>query len=81
VKVVVMAPGSKLNVAPVEDLITDRLAQYARAPRDIRPLKQAKLLKRLGGKLDMVYLAKRLADEGGDISLIGDKDVGSETDG
>ena len=52
-----MAPGSKLNVAPVEDLITDKFAQYARAPRDIRPLKQAKLLKRLGGKLDMVYLA------------------------
>ena len=88
VKVVVMAPGSKLNVAPVEDLITDKLAQYAQAPRDTRPLKQAKLLKRLGGKLDMVYLAKRLADEGGDISLISGvaaidsgKDVGSETGG
>jgi hypothetical protein len=34
-------------------------------------LKQTKLLKKLGGKLDMDYLAKRLADEGGDISLIG----------
>jgi hypothetical protein len=82
VRAVVMAPGSKLNVAPVEGLIADRLAQYAQAPRDMRPLKQAKLLKRLGGKLDMVYLAKRLADEGGDIALIGGanldrtKDVG-----
>ena len=37
VKVVVMAPGSKLNVAPVEDLITDKLAQYAQAPRDVTP--------------------------------------------
>lgn len=88
VKVVVMAPGSKLNVAPVEDLIADRLAQYAQAPGDTRPLKQAKLLKRLGGKLDMVYLTKRLADEGGDISLIdgkgaidGGQDRGGETDG
>jgi hypothetical protein len=88
VQVVVMGPGSKLNVAPIEDLITDRLAQYAQAPRDARPLKQAKLLKRLGGKLDTVYLIKRGADEGGDISLIGGttiidrgKAVGGQTDG
>jgi hypothetical protein len=35
-----------------------------------------RLLKRLGGQLDLNYLTKRVADEGGDISLLaGKKDV------
>jgi len=66
-----MAPGSKPNVASVEDLIVDRLSQYAQAPNDNGLLMQAKLLKVLGGAIDMAYGAKRLADEGVDISLIG----------
>lgn len=48
----------------------DRLSQYAQAPNDKGLLMQAKLLKVLGGAIDMAYVAKRLADEGGDISLI-----------
>jgi hypothetical protein len=52
------------------DLVVDRLSQYAQAPNDKGLLMQAKLLKVLGGAIDMAYVAKRLADEGGDISLI-----------
>lgn len=70
IKVVVLQPDSKLNVASVEDLIADRLAQYSANERDTRPLKQAKLLKKLAGPLDMTYLTKRVADEGGDLSLL-----------
>jgi hypothetical protein len=70
-RVVVLAPDNKLNLASVEDLIADRPGQYAASNnRDKGLLSQAKLLKRLGGRLDTTYLTKRVADEGGDLKLI-----------
>lgn len=71
VRVVILRPDSKLNLASVEDLIADRLAQFSANERDPRPLKQAKLLKKLAGPLNMTYLAKRVADEGGDLTVLG----------
>lgn len=62
---------SKLRVVPVEDLIADRLAQYAAvSPPDTSMLAQARELLRLVSELDEVYPAKRIAEEAGDARLV-----------
>jgi hypothetical protein len=54
-----------------EDMIADRLGQYAASSqRDHSRLAQAKLLFRLADDLDLVYLKARIADEGGDFDLL-----------
>lgn len=66
-KLVSIGPDSTLTVAPVEDMIADRLGQFAAAPHDRGPLRQAKLLYRLSDALDLDYLTKRVRDEQGDM--------------
>jgi len=63
--------GSSFALAPVEDLIADRLGQHAVAsPTDDSMLLQARLLLSLAEEIDQAYLRKRVQDEGGDISLL-----------
>lgn len=63
--------GAAFALPPVEDLIADRLGQYAVAsPTDDSMLLQARLLLSLAEAIDAAYLRKRVRDEGGDISLL-----------
>lgn len=56
----------------VEDMIADRLGQYAASfSRDRRVLEQATILMELALDPDVAYLRRRIADEGGDPTLIG----------
>ena len=72
-RVVTFSTDSKVTVASVEDLIADRLGQYAASNNlDRELLEQARLLKSLARQLDTDYLCKRILDDGGDPSLIGD---------
>lgn len=67
-----IVPGSQIVLPPVEDLIADRLGQHATAsPTDTVMLEQAKLLLSLAETIDQAYLRQRVAEEGGDISLLG----------
>jgi len=61
-----------LVIPSVEDLIADRLGQYATAScRDESRLLQARALLSLAHKIDPDYLVRRIEDEGGDPALIG----------
>jgi hypothetical protein len=61
-----------------EDMIADRLGQYAASSRrDHSRLAQARLLFRLAEDLDLSYLRARVADESGDFDLL----EGKEADG
>jgi hypothetical protein len=63
---------SAVVLPAVEDMIADRLAQYAVAsPSDDSRLRQARLLLQLAKSVDMNYLRRRIADEGGDPALLG----------
>lgn len=54
-----------------EDLIADRLGQHAVAsPSDDSRLRQARLLLTMAQSIDMHYLECRVAEEGGDFSLL-----------
>jgi hypothetical protein len=58
-----------------EDMIADRLGQYAASNlRDHSRFAQAQLLFRLADDLDLGYLQSRVADEGGDLSLLSGKE-------
>ena len=60
-----------------EDMIADRLGQYAASSeRDHSRLAQAQLLFRLAEDLDLRYLQIRIADEGGDFDLLEGKEAG-----
>jgi hypothetical protein len=55
-----------------EDLIADRLGQYAAATRaDDSRLLQAQALLRLAKDIDHSYLLRRIGEEGGDPAMIG----------
>jgi hypothetical protein len=55
----------------IEDMIADRLAQHAvAAPSDDSRLRQARTLFQLAAKLDVDYLRRRIAEEGGDAALL-----------
>jgi hypothetical protein len=61
-----------LVIPSVEDLIADRLGQYATASRrDESRLLQARALLKLSKKIDPDYLVRRIVDEGGDPALVG----------
>lgn len=63
--------SASLVLPPVEDLIADRLGQHAVAsPTDDSRLRQARALFALFGDLDLAYLRKRVAEEGGDMALL-----------
>ena len=70
IKLISVGPDSTLNVAPIEDMIADRLGQFAASPNDQRPLRQAKLLYRLSDTLDAAYLARRVEEEQGDLRAL-----------
>ena len=60
-----------------EDMIADRLGQYAASgQRDHSRLAQAQLLFRLADDLDSGYLQSRIADEGGNFNLLAGKEAG-----
>ena len=60
-----------------EDMIADRLGQYAASSqRDHSRLAQAQLLFRLADDLDLGYLQSRIDEEGGNFSLLAGKEVG-----
>lgn len=59
-------------IPAVEDLIADRLGQYARAGNaDGSRLLQAQALLKLAKKIDGLYLRRRIGEEGGDPAQIG----------
>ena len=64
--------GGTIALAPIEDLIADRLGQYAASnDRDDEMLEQARLLFKLAGEVDHEYLIKRVSEETGDPALLG----------
>jgi hypothetical protein len=64
--------GGTIALAPIEDLIADRLGQYAASnDRDDEMLEQARLLLKLAGDIDKEYLVKRVLEETGDPALLG----------
>ncbi|WP_261763204.1 hypothetical protein [Asaia bogorensis] len=63
--------GPIVKLPRIEDMIADRLAQFAVAsPSDDSRLRQATVLFRLAEKLDMGYLRLRCSEEGGDFTLL-----------
>lgn len=60
----------KVPAPSIEDMIADRLAQYA-ADGSPSMLEQARLLAELAGNFDDDYLNRRVAEEGGDFALLG----------
>jgi hypothetical protein len=63
--------GGTIALAPIEDLVADRLGQYAGSgQRDSEMLEQARLLLQLAGPLDNEYLVRRVLEEDGDPSLL-----------
>lgn len=69
---VVVRDDAAVVLPSVEDLIADRLAQHAVASAsDDSRLLQARRLFMLAKRVDKDYLAQRIAEEGGDASLLG----------
>jgi hypothetical protein len=63
--------GAKVIFPPLEDMIADRLAQYASAPEAHEDmLEQASLLTALAESLDTAYLRRRACEEGADPGLV-----------
>lgn len=62
-----------VQLAPIEDMIADRLGQYASTPSPVYldMLEQAGILFRLATEIDRDYLIRRIVEEGGDPSLLG----------
>ena len=64
--------GSEVLFAPIEDLIADRLGQYAASDeKDIDMLRQAQSLFRLALECDRDYLRRRIIEESGDPAAVG----------
>ena len=64
--------GGTIALAPIEDMIADRLGQYAASnQRDLEMLEQARLLSKLAGDIDKAYLIRRVLEETGDPALLG----------
>jgi hypothetical protein len=63
--------GDQLALPSIEDMIADRLAQYAVAsPTDDSRLLQARMLVKLADPIDRDYLLRRIHEEGGDPALL-----------
>lgn len=61
-----------IKLPSIEDMIADRLAQYAVAsPTDDSRLRQAKMLFFVAPTIDKEYVCRRIEEEGGDPSLLG----------
>jgi hypothetical protein len=75
-----VSTDSIVELPSIEDMIADRLAQHAIAPpSDTSRLEQARTLTALAEGLDIPYLMRRIADEGGDAALLGLSPSGSHT--
>ncbi|MBC2664227.1 hypothetical protein H7F51_01705 [Novosphingobium flavum] len=60
-----------LTLPAIEDLIADRLGQHAVAsPSDDSRLRQAQMLLAMAKSIDLPYLERRVAEEGGDFGLL-----------
>jgi hypothetical protein len=67
----IVTPPSAVMLPSMEDMIADRMGQYAVAsPTDDSRLRQARMLFKLAKTLDTAYLRRRILDEGGDPSLL-----------
>jgi hypothetical protein len=65
------ASNARVIFPPIEDMIADRLAQHASDPKGRGDmLEQARLLASLAENLDLAYLRRRVAEEGGDPGLV-----------
>ena len=65
------ASGKGIVIPSFEDMIADRLGQYAASNgNDVTRLGQARLLFQLADELDVPYLKARISDEGGEFSLL-----------
>lgn len=63
--------GSSIVIPSFEDMIADRLGQHAVAGKsDNSRLEQARAIFKLAEMLDLDYLKRRVADEGGDFHLL-----------
>jgi len=63
-KFVEVKDGKGVQVAAIEDLIADRLAQFAAGPAsDTSRLKQAEMLLKLAERVDTPYLDRRIKEE------------------
>lgn len=67
---VVVAADSVIVLTAIEDLIADRLGQYAAAGEDTSRLEQARALLAMADDVDFAYLRRRVAEEDGDIGLL-----------
>lgn len=68
----VVKPPAEITLPSIEDMIADRLGQYAVAPpSDNSRLLQARALFELAEDLDLAYLLERIGNEGGDAALLG----------
>lgn len=67
-----LRPGSELILPAAEDLIADRLGQFAAqdGKSHYELVAQARLLFRLAKGLDQDYLSRRVAEDGGDLALL-----------
>jgi hypothetical protein len=64
---VAVTDDADIVLASIEDLIADRLAQYASSKnRDLKMLEQARILLALAVDYDPIYLFRRITEEGGD---------------
>lgn len=67
-----MSDGEEVLFPSVEDLIADRLGQYAASGnRDPGILAQARLMMALAGEVDRDYLRRRIVEETGDPAQVG----------
>jgi len=66
--------GSEITLPPYEDIIADRLAQFAAqdGKSHFELVKQARMIFSLAKTIDPSYLAARIRAEGGDPSLLED---------
>jgi len=66
-----VAKDGSIVLPSIEDLIADRLGQYAVASvSDDSRLLQAKAMLRMAKEIDRHYLARRIVEEGGDPALL-----------
>lgn len=63
--------GSEVVLPAVEDMIADRLGQHEISRGDNSMLEQAKGLFTISKGLDLTYLKTRVAQEGGNVGLLG----------
>ncbi len=69
---ILVANDAMVIFPPIEDLIADRLGQYASSRNtDTEMLSQAQLLKSLALECDEAYLRRRIIEESGNPAVIG----------